>query len=216
MALRALAASPRPHGVIQTPAFMPVGTRAAVTGLTAHELRELGAEMILGNTYHLALRPGPEAMRQLGGLHRFMGWDRGILTDSGGFQIFSLAQDRVVTEDGARFRSYVDGREHLLTPESSIAVQEALGSDVMMVLDVCPPSSAPRRRSRRRCSARTVGRCAVFRRGDPTRRRCSRSCKVACRRRGARSRRSSWPSTRSTASPSAGWRSAIRAASAAK
>jgi queuine tRNA-ribosyltransferase len=131
------------HGVIQTPAFMPVGTRAAVTGLTTHELRLLGAEMILGNTYHLALRPGPEAMRQLGGLHRFMGWDRGILTDSGGFQIFSLAQDRVVTEDGARFRSYVDGREHLLTPESSIAVQEALGSDVMMVLDVCPPSSAP-------------------------------------------------------------------------
>lgn len=131
------------HGVVQTPAFMPVGTRAAVTGLTSHELRELGAEMILGNTYHLALRPGPEAMRQLGGLHRFMGWDRGILTDSGGFQIFSLAQDRVVTEDGARFRSYVDGREHLLTPESSIEVQEALGSDVMMVLDVCPPSSAP-------------------------------------------------------------------------
>ena len=131
------------HGVVQTPAFMPVGTRAAVTGLTAHELREIGAEMILGNTYHLALRPGPEAMRQLGGLHRFMGWDRGILTDSGGFQIFSLAQDRVVTEDGARFRSYVDGREHLLTPESSIEVQEALGSDVMMVLDVCPPSSAP-------------------------------------------------------------------------
>lgn len=131
------------HGAIQTPAFMPVGTRAAVTGLTAQELRELGAEMILGNTYHLALRPGPEAMRQLGGLHRFMGWERGILTDSGGFQIFSLAQDRVVTEAGARFRSYVDGREHLLTPESSIAMQEALGSDVMMVLDVCPPSSAP-------------------------------------------------------------------------
>ncbi|MFN6193966.1 MAG: tRNA guanosine(34) transglycosylase Tgt [Planctomycetota bacterium] len=131
------------HGVIQTPAFMPVGTRASVTGLTAQELRELGAEMILGNTYHLALRPGPEAMRQLGGLHRFMGWERGILTDSGGFQIFSLAQDRVVTEAGARFRSYVDGREHLLTPESSIAVQEALGSDVMMVLDVCPPSTAP-------------------------------------------------------------------------
>lgn len=131
------------HGVVQTPAFMPVGTRAAVTGLTTHELCSLGAEMILGNTYHLALRPGPEAMRQLGGLHRFMGWDRGILTDSGGYQIFSLAQDRVVNEDGARFRSYVDGREHLLTPESSIAVQEALGSDVMMVLDVCPPSSAP-------------------------------------------------------------------------
>lgn len=131
------------HGVIQTPAFMPVGTRASVTGLTSQELRELGAEMILGNTYHLALRPGPEAMRQLGGLHRFMGWERGILTDSGGFQIFSLAQDRVVTEAGARFRSYVDCREHMLTPESSIAVQEALGSDVMMVLDVCPPSTAP-------------------------------------------------------------------------
>ncbi len=122
---------------------MPVGTRAAVTGLTVQEIRDLGAEMILGNTYHLALRPGAEAMRQLGGLHRFMGWERGILTDSGGFQIFSLAQDRVVTEAGARFRSYVDCREHLLTPESSIAMQEAIGSDVMMVLDVCPSSTTP-------------------------------------------------------------------------
>lgn len=131
------------HGVIDTPAFMPVGTRASVTGLTPQDLRELGAQMILANTYHLALRPGAEVMRQLGGLHRFMGWERGILTDSGGFQIFSLAQDRVVSEAGARFRSYVDCREHLLTPESAIAVQEALGSDVMMVLDVCPPSTAP-------------------------------------------------------------------------
>ncbi len=131
------------HGRVATPAFMPVGTRATVTGLTSQDLRDLGAEVTHGKTDPLALRPGADAMRQFGGLHRFMGWERNILTDSGGFQIFSLAQDRVVTEEGARFASYVDCRAHLLTPESSIAVQEALGSDVMMVLDVCPPSTAP-------------------------------------------------------------------------
>ncbi len=131
-----------PHGRVETPAFMPVGTRATVTGLTPGDLRELGAPMILGNTYHLLLRPGPEAMSHFGGLHHFMGWDGPILTDSGGFQIFSLSHDRVVTEEGARFRSYVDGRPQALTPERSIAVQTALGSDVMMVLDVCLPSTA--------------------------------------------------------------------------
>jgi queuine tRNA-ribosyltransferase len=131
------------RGPVATPAFMPVGTRATVTGLTPAELEALGAEMILGNAYHLLLRPGPEAMRALGGLHRFMAWERPILTDSGGFQIFSLAHDRVVTEEGARFRSYVDARLHHLTPEASIEMQAALGSDVMMVLDVCLPSTAP-------------------------------------------------------------------------
>jgi queuine tRNA-ribosyltransferase len=132
-----------PHGRVETPAFMPVGTRATVTGLTPEDLHALGAEVILGNTYHLLLRPGPEAMRRFGGLHRFMGWDRPILTDSGGFQIFSLPSDRTITEEGARFKSYVDCRYHHLSPETSIAMQAALGSDVMMVLDVCLPSTAP-------------------------------------------------------------------------
>jgi queuine tRNA-ribosyltransferase len=131
-----------PHGRVETPAFMPVGTRATVTGLTPEDLHALGAEVILGNTYHLLLRPGPEAMRRFGGLHRFMGWDRPILTDSGGFQIFSLPSDRTITEEGARFKSYIDCRYHHLSPETSVAMQEALGSDVMMVLDICLPSSA--------------------------------------------------------------------------
>jgi queuine tRNA-ribosyltransferase len=130
------------RGVVETPAFMPVGTRATVTGLTPDDLHALGAQIVLANTYHLMLRPGPEAFRRVGGIHRFMRWDRPVLTDSGGFQIFSLAQDRVVTEEGARFRSYVDGRPHVLSPERSIEVQTAIGSDVMMVLDVCPPSTA--------------------------------------------------------------------------
>jgi queuine tRNA-ribosyltransferase len=131
-----------PHGRVETPAFMPVGTRGSVTGLTPDDLRSLGVEIVLANTYHLLLRPGLESMRRLGGLHRFMGWDRPILTDSGGFQIFSLPAERTITELGARFQSYVDCRYHLLTPESSIAMQEAIGSDVMMVLDICLPSTA--------------------------------------------------------------------------
>jgi queuine tRNA-ribosyltransferase len=130
------------HGVVHTPAFMPVGTRASVTGLTPDDLRALGAEIVLANTYHLMLRPGPEVFRQVGGIHPFMRWDRPVLTDSGGFQIFSLSHDRTVDEAGARFRSYVDGRPHVLSPERSIEVQTAIGSDVMMVLDVCLPSTA--------------------------------------------------------------------------
>jgi len=114
---------------VETPCFMPVGTRATVTGLTAADLRALGAQIILGNTYHLLLRPGPEA-RALGGIHRFMAWDGPVLTDSGGFQIFSLAGDRSLCEEGASFESYLDRRRHLLSPESSIAMQHALGSDV--------------------------------------------------------------------------------------
>ncbi|WP_243336946.1 tRNA guanosine(34) transglycosylase Tgt [Anaeromyxobacter soli] len=131
-----------PHGRVETPAFMSVGTRASVTGMTPEELHALGAEIILGNTYHLLLRPGPELVRDMGGLHRFMRWPGPILTDSGGFQIFSLSHDRVISEEGARFRSYVDCSAQLLSPERSIEVQTALGSDVMMVLDVCLPSTA--------------------------------------------------------------------------
>jgi len=124
-----------PHGPVETPAFMPVGTQAAVKALTIDQVRSTGAQMILGNTYHLARRPGEETIRELGGLHRFMGWDGPILTDSGGFQIFSLAQNTKITEQAAIFRSHIDGKLLELSPERAIAVQEALGSDVAMVLD---------------------------------------------------------------------------------
>jgi queuine tRNA-ribosyltransferase len=132
------------RGEIPTPAFMPVGTYGAVKALTPEELEGAGARIILGNTYHLYLRPGHELIRRLGGLHRFTGWDGSILTDSGGFQIFSLAPFRELSEKGVRFRSHIDGSTHDLTPELSIRIQEALGSDVMMALDICPPSSASR------------------------------------------------------------------------
>ena len=125
------------HGPIETPAFMAVGTRATVTGLTPADLTEIGTQVVLGNTYHLMLRPGPDLFRRVGGIHRFMGWNGPVLTDSGGYQIFSLAADRTVSEKGATFRSYTDGRSHLLSPERSIEIQAAIGSDIMMVLDVC-------------------------------------------------------------------------------
>jgi queuine tRNA-ribosyltransferase len=126
-----------PHGVVDTPAFMPVGTAGTVKGLTQQALGELGVQILLGNTYHLYLRPGHERIRQLGGLHRFMSWPGAILTDSGGFQVFSLADLRKVTDDGVVFRSHLDGSEHFLTPEKSIEIQQALGSDIAMVLDEC-------------------------------------------------------------------------------
>jgi queuine tRNA-ribosyltransferase len=126
-----------PHGVVDTPAFMTVGTRATVTGLTPADLRVLGTLVVLGNSYHLLLRPGVALFVRVGGIHRFMGWDGPMLTDSGGYQIFSLANDRVVSEKGARFRSYTNGQMHMLSPERSIAVQTAIGADIMMVLDVC-------------------------------------------------------------------------------
>jgi queuine tRNA-ribosyltransferase len=130
------------HGTVQTPAFMPVGTRATVTGLDPLEVAAMGAQMILANTYHLLLRPGPEAFRRVGGIGAFMGWPGPVLTDSGGYQIFSLANRRTLTEEGARFRSYVDQRMHMLSPERSIEVQSAIGSDIMMVLDECIDSTA--------------------------------------------------------------------------
>jgi queuine tRNA-ribosyltransferase len=126
-----------PHGIIDTPAFMPVGTAGTVKGLTQQALGELGVQILLGNTYHLYLRPGHERIRQLGGLHRFMSWPGAILTDSGGFQVFSLADLRKVTDEGVVFRSHLDGSEHFLTPEKSIEIQQALGSDIAMVLDEC-------------------------------------------------------------------------------
>lgn len=131
------------HGEIKTPVFMPVGTQGTVKAMTPEELKEIGTEIILGNTYHLMLRPGHELIQRLGGLHKFMGWDRPILTDSGGYQIFSLTDLRKLTEEGAIFKSPLDGgKTHTLTPELAIAVQEALGSDIMMVLDECTPFPA--------------------------------------------------------------------------
>ena len=124
-----------PHGPVETPAFMPVGTVGTVKGLTVDQLRAAGAQMVLGNTYHLMLRPGEAIVRELGGLHRFMGWDGPILTDSGGFQLFSLAHRTKVTEAEATFRSHIDGSLVHLSPERAVAVQEALGSDVAMALD---------------------------------------------------------------------------------
>jgi queuine tRNA-ribosyltransferase len=133
-----------PHGAIETPVFMPVGTQAAVKSLRNEALEELGAQIILGNTYHLYLRPGHEIIRKLGGLHQFMSWNRAILTDSGGYQVFSLSDLRKITDEGVRFRSHLDGSEHLLTPERAAEIQLALGSDIAMVLDECIETPAPR------------------------------------------------------------------------
>ena len=133
-----------PHGVIETPAFMPVGTQGTVKAVLPRDLREMGCQILLGNTYHLYLRPGHERVRKLGGLHRFMGWDGPILTDSGGYQIFSLGAMRKISEEGARFQSHLDGSSHLLTPEKAVEIQEALGSDIAMVLDECIPHDAGR------------------------------------------------------------------------
>lgn len=133
-----------PHGVIETPVFMPVGTAATVKGLTQDALEELGAGILLANTYHLYLRPGHELIRKLGGLHAFMSWRGAILTDSGGYQVFSLSELRKVTKEGVRFRSHLDGSEHLLTPEKAAEIQLALGSDIAMVLDECIETPAPR------------------------------------------------------------------------
>lgn len=126
-----------PRGVIETPLFMPVGTQATVKAMSPLELKELGAQIILGNTYHLYLRPGADVIAESGGLHRFMGWPGGILTDSGGFQVFSLSQLRKITDDGVEFRSHIDGSAHFMTPELSIGVQERLGSDIVMCFDEC-------------------------------------------------------------------------------
>ncbi len=133
-----------PHSIIETPAFMPVGTAATVKGMTQDALDALGARIILANTYHLYLRPGHELIRKLGGLHSFMSWSGSILTDSGGYQFFSLSALRKITDEGVRFRSHLDGSEHLLTPEKAAEIQIALGSDIAMVLDECIETPAPR------------------------------------------------------------------------
>ena len=138
-----------PHGTVQTPAFMPVGTRGTVRGLWPEQLRATGAEMVLANTYHLALRPGAEVVEALGGLHGFMQWDGPILTDSGGFQVYSLAESSRLTDEGVSFKSHIDGSWMDLTPERAIALQEQLGADCIMCLDECPASDVSPERLRR-------------------------------------------------------------------
>ena len=133
-----------PHGKIETPVFMPVGTQATVKAMTKEELKEINSQIILGNTYHLYLNPGDDLVDDFGGLHKFMRWDRPILTDSGGFQVFSLGSLRRIKEEGVHFRSHLDGSKHFLSPEKSISIQNNLGSDIMMVLDECPPGMSSR------------------------------------------------------------------------
>lgn len=128
-----------PHGTFETPMFMPVGTQATVKAMSPEELKKIGSGVILSNTYHLWLRPGSDLVEEAGGLHKFMNWDQGILTDSGGFQVFSLADSREITEEGVHFRSHLDGSKLFLTPEKSIQIQNELGADIMMSFDECPP-----------------------------------------------------------------------------
>src|SRR5438128_6464458 len=136
------------RGEIRTPAFMPVGTAATVKAMRPEEVHAAGADIILGNTYHLMLRPGAERVAKLGGLHRFMGWDRPILTDSGGYQVMSLSQLTKVTEEGVAFSSHLDGSRHMLSPERSIEVQRLLGSDIVMAFDQLVPTSSTREQQR--------------------------------------------------------------------
>ncbi len=138
-----------PHGVIQTPVFLPVGSQATVKTLTPQEISGIGFKMLLANNYHLYLRPGTETITKLGCLHRFMGWDGAILTDSGGYQIFSLAGLRKINDEGVTFRSHIDGSSHFITPERAIELQQGLGADIIMVLDECPPSDADFNKTRR-------------------------------------------------------------------
>ncbi len=155
------------HGPVETPVFMPVGTQASVKALASEDVEALGARILLGNTYHLALRPGAERIAALGGLHRFMSWPHAILTDSGGFQVFSLRDRRKVDDDGVTFSSHLDGSAQRLTPERAMEIQALLGSDIAMAFDECPPSDAPRptieaaiertTRWARRCLATTPG-----------------------------------------------------------
>src|SRR5687768_10125797 len=133
-----------PHGTLHTPAFMPVGTQATVKTISHQELRQIGAEIMLSNTYHLYLRPGHEVVAQLGGLHRFMNWERPVLTDSGGFQVFSLSESSRIREEGVLFQSHIDGSRHLFTPERVMEVQHALGADIIMAFDECPSGQSSR------------------------------------------------------------------------
>jgi queuine tRNA-ribosyltransferase len=153
-----------PHGEVETPVFMPVGTLGSVKGISQDVLEELGVEILLGNTYHLYLRPGVETVRKMGGLHRFMSWDRSILTDSGGFQVFSLNELRKVSEEGVAFRSHLDGSTHFLSPEKAMEIQVGLGGDIIMAFDECPeyPADAVRSRSSMELTLRWAARCKNY------------------------------------------------------
>ncbi len=158
-----------PHGVIETPIFMPVGTQATVKTLAPSDLHAIGAEIILSNAYHLYLRPGAAVVRAVGGLHRFMGWDRAILTDSGGYQIFSLSRLNRVTDDGLEFQSHLDGSRHFMTPEDNVALQRDLGADIIMALDECVAYPSEREYARRshELTVRWAGRAHEAWRSDP-------------------------------------------------
>jgi len=153
-----------PHGEVETPVFMPVGTLASVKGVSQDVLEELGVEILLSNTYHLFLRPGIETVRRMGGLHRFMSWDRAILTDSGGFQVFSLTDLRKVSEEGVAFRSHLDGSSHFLSPEKAVEVQIGLGADIIMAFDECTeyPAEAARARASMELTVRWAARCKNY------------------------------------------------------
>ena len=177
-----------PHGTVDTPQFMPVGTQASVKSLTPSDLRTAGTQILLANTYHLSLRPGHERIATLGGLHRFMGWDGPILTDSGGFQVFSLAHWSRVDEDGVTFASHLDGSSQRLTPERAIEIQEALGSDIAMAFDQLVDATLPAG-SPPPWPAPTPGPSAAWPLTRARTRRCSGSCRAAStRRRDARAR----------------------------
>ena len=153
-----------PHGEVETPVFMPVGTLGSVKGISQDVLEELGVEILLGNTYHLYLRPGVETVRKMGGLHRFMSWDRSILTDSGGFQVFSLTDLRKVSEEGVAFRSHLDGSAHFLSPEKAMEIQIGLGADIIMAFDECTeyPADAERSRASMELTLRWAARCKNY------------------------------------------------------
>lgn len=153
-----------PHGTIETPVFMPVGTQGTVKAMKPEDISEMGAGIILGNTYHLYLRPGHEIIREAGGLHKFMNWNGAILTDSGGFQVFSLGAMRKITEEGVKFQSHIDGSPHLITPEKSMEIQNALGSDIIMAFDECTPYPAEKEYARKSLerTTRWLKRCKEY------------------------------------------------------
>ena len=172
-----------PHGVIETPAFMPVGTQATVKTMSPEELKTMDAHIILSNTYHLFFRPGHEIVKEAGGLHKFMNWDRPILTDSGGFQVFSLSNMRKITEEGVHFKSHLNGDKLFLSPEKAMEIQNALGSDIMMAFDECPPFPAEYeyvKKSLER-TTRWAERCLQSH-ADPMIKACLPSFKAACMR----------------------------------
>ncbi|MBU0671809.1 MAG: tRNA guanosine(34) transglycosylase Tgt [Candidatus Margulisbacteria bacterium] len=145
-----------PHGIVNTPVFLPVGTQGSVKTMSPRDLNEIGAEMILGNTYHLLLRPGPDLIKEAGGLHKFISWDKPILTDSGGFQVFSLAHLRKLTDEGVKFTSHIDGTKHFLTPASVLETQAAFGSDIMMPLDECVAYPCDKKEAKKALERTTV------------------------------------------------------------